>query len=84
MFRSGGSSSARSHSSQSYSSMPPATHLTEEDIYRISSQVLDKMEAQLEAREAREARLINRMEARFRAPVRNSIFQYVLIVNSKP
>ncbi|XP_078151291.1 uncharacterized protein LOC144546623 [Carex rostrata] len=47
MFRFGGSSSAQS---QSYSSMPPSTHLTEEDIERISSRVLDRMEARIEAR----------------------------------
>ena len=68
MFRSGGSNSARSHSSQSYSSMPPSTNLTEEDIERISSRLLAKMEAHIEAQV--EARL----EARFRASsVRNLI-----------
>ncbi|XP_078160148.1 uncharacterized protein LOC144555624 [Carex rostrata] len=61
MFRSDGSSSARSHSSQSYSSMPPSTHLTEEDVERISSRLLHKMEAHIEAQV--EARL----DARFRA-----------------
>ncbi|XP_078153320.1 uncharacterized protein LOC144548506 [Carex rostrata] len=50
MFRSSGSSSAQSHSSQSYSSMPPAPQrLTEEDIDRISSRVLDQLEARFRA-----------------------------------
>jgi hypothetical protein len=58
--------------------MPPAPQLTVEDIDRISSQVADKLEARMQAQwEAR-------WEARFRAAsVRNSIFQYVLIVNPK-
>ncbi|XP_078164442.1 uncharacterized protein LOC144559303 [Carex rostrata] len=47
MFRSSGSSGSQSHSSQSYSSMPLAPHLIEEDIDRISSRVLDQMEARL-------------------------------------
>ncbi|XP_078166181.1 uncharacterized protein LOC144560813 [Carex rostrata] len=61
MYRPGGSSSARSHSSQSYSSMPPSTNLTEEDVERISSRLLAKMEAQIEAQ------VDARLEARFRA-----------------
>ncbi|XP_078153323.1 uncharacterized protein LOC144548507 [Carex rostrata] len=51
MFRSSASSSAQSHSSQSYSSMPPAPQrLTKEDIDKISSRVLDQLEARWEAR----------------------------------
>ncbi|XP_078154785.1 uncharacterized protein LOC144550683 [Carex rostrata] len=59
MFRSNGSSGSQSHSSQSYSSMPPGQRLLEEDIDRISSRILRQMEAQIEARvDARlEARL---------------------------
>ena len=72
MFHSNGSSGTQSHSSQSYSSMPPAPQLTADDIDRISTQVADKLEARMQAR----------WEARFGASsVRNSIFQYVLIVN---
>ncbi|XP_078158298.1 uncharacterized protein LOC144553999 [Carex rostrata] len=65
MFHSSGSNSAQSHSSQSYSSMPPAPHLTEEYIDRISSQILDRMEARFEAQF--EVRLEARLEALFRA-----------------
>ena len=71
MFRSNGSSGSQSHSSPSYSSMPPAQRLTEEDINRISARVLEQMDARIEARV--EARL----EARFRASqVQNSISMF--------
>ncbi|XP_078168395.1 uncharacterized protein LOC144562911 [Carex rostrata] len=42
-FRSNGSNSAQLHSSQLYSSMPPASHLTKEYIDMISSRVLDRI-----------------------------------------
>ncbi|XP_078159670.1 uncharacterized protein LOC144555263 [Carex rostrata] len=61
MFRFGGSSGSQSHSSQSYSSMPPSQRLSEEDIDRISSRILRQMEAQIEAR------VDARLEARLRA-----------------
>ena len=80
MFRSSGSSS-QSHSSQSYSSMPPAPQFTAEHIDMISTQVLDRMEDRLAVRDARlldsmEDRFMSRITDLFKASqVRNSIIQ---------
>ena len=88
MYRVGGSSSTPSRSSRSYSSAPPASRLTQDDIEAISSHVMSSIMPKLAdtITDTIMPKLIDmitdQISRAFKSTqVRNSIYQFVLIVN---